>query len=86
MKLRSNSALNGGGIYFRSYVESLGGTLEIGSQVEISGNSAVTAGGGIYITSYQSEISPPVYLILKDQASIFSNGALYGLSLIHISL
>lgn len=78
VKLRSNSALNGGGIYFRSYVESLGGTLEIGSQVEISGNSAVTAGGGIYITSYQSEISPPVYLILKDQASIFSNSALYG--------
>lgn len=73
-----NEAANGGGIYFRSYVENAGGALTVAGNIKISNNNARSTGGGIYCSGYWEGNGPPAFLTVSGNASVFSNSATHG--------
>lgn len=77
-ELSGNSAANGGGLYCRSYQESIGGTLTIGGNVKITDNQADSRGGGLYVSGYVGGASPALPLILTGSVQIEGNQAEHG--------
>lgn len=77
-ELSGNSAANGGGLYCRSYQESIGGTLTIGGNVKITDNQADSRGGGLYVSGYVGGASPALPLTLTDSVQIEGNQAEHG--------
>lgn len=67
-----NRAANGGGIYCRSYTAGTSSSLTLGGQVQITGNVARNAGGGIYFSGNLNGESSPSVLTLTEN-SVFSN-------------
>lgn len=77
----SNQAQFGGGVYFRSYVQSVGGNLTIGDNVQIAANSAVANGGGIYVSNFITGNTVPISLTITGNALINQNTANNGAGL-----
>ncbi|GAK10796.1 hypothetical protein [Geomicrobium sp. JCM 19039] len=77
----SNQAQFGGGVYFRSYVQGVGGNLTIGDNVQIAANSAVANGGGIYVSNFITGNTVPISLTITGNALINQNTANNGAGL-----
>lgn len=76
--IEQNTAANGAGVYLRSYLEDVGGSLTIGEQVQIRNNQALAYGGGIYCSSFSSGGSASLILTVEGAADISSNHAASG--------
>lgn len=73
--VESNIAANGGGIYYRTYTQGIGGSLAVTDNALITNNSADAAGGGINFSGYRNGNSPYASLILSGSAVISGNTA-----------
>ena len=76
--IENNTAANGAGIYYRSYVEGVGGALVIRGQTRISDNAAASSGGGINASGYRSGGSAPVLVSLTGRVTVEGNRGLHG--------
>lgn len=74
----NNSALNGGGLYYRSYIEGVGIPLTIENNVSFLNNSASANGGGIYVSGFSGGNSSATPFTLKGSVRIESNSANHG--------
>ena len=73
-----NSAVHGGGVYFYSEVQGLGGTLSISGNVQITDNAASSTGGGICFSGYRAGESAFSLLSLDGSSIISCNTAVHG--------
>lgn len=76
--IEGNTAANGAGAYFRSYLAEIGGAISIGEQVQIRNNQASVNGGGVYFSGFSSGGGAPMSLTVEGEASISSNQATSG--------
>lgn len=68
-----NTASNGGGMYYRSYLEGVGVPLTIGDNVSFLNNTATSNGGGIYVSGFSGGGSAATPLTLEGAVSVQSN-------------
>lgn len=73
--IENNTAANGGGLYFRSYLQNVGGALIIQDTVRILENSAASTGGGICFSGFRDGNGPEAVLTVTGNVVISSNTA-----------
>lgn len=73
-----NFAVNGGGIYYYSTIQGVGGTLAISGDVQIVDNAASSTGGGICFSGYRAGGSSPSFLSLNGSLIFSGNTAVHG--------
>lgn len=78
VNISMNRAVNGGGIYMRSYVPESGCHLAITDSVHVTGNQADSTGGGICFSGYRTGSASPSVLSLEGNAAISGNQAVNG--------
>ena len=76
--LSDNSAANGGGLYYRSYLDTVGVPLTIEGNVQFLSNRATANGGGLYVSSFVGGTGPAVPLTISGPVTIQANQANYG--------
>lgn len=76
--IQNNQGANGGGIFCRSYQESVPSVLSFGSRVQITGNQADNFGGGIYFSGFRSGGNTASVLELSGSVQVSGNHAVHG--------
>lgn len=78
VEISDNTALNGGGLYCRSYLAGVGVPLTIGGSLKILRNTAAQAGGGIYVSSFTGGGSTAVPFTINGPVQVQENQAQNG--------
>lgn len=73
-----NTSANGGGLYYRSYIDGVGVPLTIGGSASFTNNIASANGGGVYVSGYTGGSGSAMPLTLQDNVRIQNNQASHG--------